>query len=114
MSKVLEKVVHNRLYSFLINNSILYEKQYGFRPKRSTIDAITEFTAGILRSLDRKKQCLSIYLDLSKAFDTINHSILLSKLKYYEIKGKPLEWFWSYLEQRKQFVSHLFSQPPTT
>ena len=113
MSKVLEKVVHNRLYSFLIKNSILYDKQYGFRPKRSTIDAITEFTAGILPSLDRKKQCLSIYLDLSKAFDTINHSILLNKLKYYGIRGKPLEWFRSYLEQRKQYVSYLGVQSTT-
>ena len=113
MSKVLEKVVHNRLYSFLIKNSILYDKQYGFRPKRSTIDAITEFTAGILPSLDRKKQCLSIYLDLSKAFDTINHSILLNKLKYYGIRGKPLEWFRSYLQQRKQYVSYLGVQSTT-
>ena len=61
MSKVLEKVVHNRLYYFLITNSILYDKQYGFRPKRSTIDAITEFTAGILPSLDIKKQCYLVY-----------------------------------------------------
>ena len=62
MSKVLEKVVHNRLYSFLIKNSILYDKQYGFRPKRSTIDATTEFTAGILPSLDRKK---TMFVNLS-------------------------------------------------
>ena len=68
--------------------------------------------AGIFPSLDRNKQCLSIYLDLSKAFDIINHSILLNKLKY-GIRGKPLEWFSSYVEQRKQYVSYLGVQSTT-
>ena len=86
--------------------------KYGFRPKRSTIDAITEFTTKILPSINKKNQYFSIYLELSKAFDTINHSILL-KLKYYGIIGEPLEWFRSYLEQRKQYVSCLGVQSTT-
>ncbi len=97
VSKVLEKVVHKRLYSYLIRNKILYDKQYGFRPKRSTINAITDFTADVLPSLDGRLKCLSVYLDLSKAFDTINHGILMDKLQYYGIRGKVLEWFKSYL-----------------
>ncbi len=107
ISKVLEKVVHRRLYSFLEKNKILYEKQYGFRPARSTIDAITEFNADVLPSLDRKKKCVSVYLDLSKAFDTINHKILLMKLSHYGIRGQALEWFRSYLYRRRQYVSYM-------
>ncbi len=112
VSKVLEKVVHKRLFSFLLKHNILYDKQYGFRPKRSTIDAITEFTADILPSLDGKQKCLSVYLDLSKAFDTINHDILLNKLEYYGLRGRALEWFRSYLSQRRQYVSYLGVNSP--
>jgi hypothetical protein len=106
ISKLLEKVVHRRLYSFLEKCNILNDKQYGFRPARSTIDAITEFTSDLLPALDNKQKCLGVYLDLSKAFDTINHQILLKKLDYYGIRGKALEWFKSYLNQRRQYVCY--------
>ena len=106
LSKVLEKVVYKRLYSFLTHNKILYDRQYGFRPARSTIDAITEFTTDVLPCLDKKEKCISVYLDLSKAFDTINHNIMLSKLEYYGIRGKALEWFKSYLANRRQYVDY--------
>ncbi len=106
ISKILEKVVHKRLYSFIEKHDILYDRQYGFRPEHSTIDAITDFMADVLPSLDRKQHCLSVYLDLSKAFDTINHKLLLMKLNYYGIRGRALEWFRSYLKQRRQYVSY--------
>ena len=90
ISKVLEKVVHKKLYSFLTRCDILCDKQYGFRPNRSTIDAVTDLTYDVLSSLERNDMCFSVYLDLSKTFDTINHKILLNKIEYYGIRGRTL------------------------
>ena len=106
ISKILERVVHCRLYSFLTRYNILYDSQYGFRNKHSTINAITEFTNDIMSSFDMKHTSLAVYLDLSKAFDTIDHSILLKKMAHYGIRGKTLEWFKSYLNQRVQYVTY--------
>ena len=105
MSKILEKVVHKRLYSFLTLNNIFTDNQYGFRPNRSTIDAITDFTSDLLPKLDKREYGIGVFLDLSKAFDTINHRILLDKLHHYGIRGIALEWFKSYLNNRQQYVS---------
>ena len=113
ISKILEKVVHKRLYSFMTKCNILYDRQYGFRPKRSTTDAIVEFMSDVLPSLDNKGSCLSVFLDLSKAFDTINHSILLNKLEHYGVRGLALGWFRSYLEQRRQYVNYRDVQSTT-
>jgi hypothetical protein len=106
ISKVLEKVIHKRMYAFLVKHDILYSNQFGFRPKHSTIDAIVTFTCDALRGIDNKASCLSVYLDLSKTFDTINHDILLKKLNHYGIRGVALRWFKSYLSQRTQYVSY--------
>ena len=70
------------------------------KPKRSTIDALTEFVSKALPALDNSSNCLAVYLDLSKAFDTIKHSVLIDKLEHYGVQGKALDWFRSYLEQR--------------
>ena len=104
MSKIFEKVVFIQLYDYLTKNKLLYDSQYGFRKLHSTELAALEFTDKIILNLDEGKLPLAIYLDLSKAFDTIDHSILISKLKYYGVRGMSLYWFESYLSNRKQYV----------
>lgn len=104
ISKIMEKVMHKRLFSFLTKFNILHSKQFGFQPKHSTADAISKFVHDVLHSLDESNPCLSVYLDLSKAFDTIDHDILIRKLTYYGIRGTPLKWFSSYLKNRKHYV----------
>lgn len=104
LSKLLEKVVHKRLYNFIKEK--LYKSQYGFRSSHSTINAITEFIADVLEGFDQKEMTLGVFLDLSKAFDTIDHTILLYKLEHYGIRGIALQWFKSYLSQRQQYVQY--------
>ncbi len=106
MSKILEKIIHHRLYKFCQAKGILYNKQYGFRPNHSTIHAITDFVANIMRAIENNQFTVSVLLDLSKAFDTIDHNILLSKLSHYGIRGVALEWFRSYLSERTQYVAY--------
>ena len=104
MSKILEKVMHKRLYSFMCMQDSIYSHQYGFRPKHSTGHAITELVDHINDSFDKNESVISVFLDLSKAFDLIDHSILLYKLKHYGVRGVALDWFRSYLNDRSQFV----------
>ena len=106
LSKVLEKIVHKRLYNYAQSHNILFESQYGFRNKRSTINAVTEFVLKTLSNIDEGKLTVSLFLDLSKAFDTINHDILLYKLHHYGIRGTALAWFDSYLKNRTHYVSY--------
>ena len=95
-SKILEKLVHKTLYSFCENNKILYNNQYDFWPN-STIDAVSKFTANIVSSLESNMITYAMFLDLSKAFDTIDHDILLRNLHFYGVRGAALEWFRNYL-----------------
>ena len=102
LSKVLEKVMCNRLIKFLDQNDILYEKQFGFRSKHSTVDEVLEITENIRSGTD--EEFTSIMLDVRKAFDTINHYRFLKKLSQCPVGGIVNKWFQSYLRNRKQAV----------
>ena len=103
-SKVLEKIVYKRLVSFLIRQNFFHKNQFGFRKKCSTSHA-TRLFAEIITAAFEKKQCIFvIFLDFSKAVDTIDHKILLQKLMHYGARGLPLEWFSSCLNDRTQQV----------
>jgi hypothetical protein len=103
-SKVLEKIVFLRLMDYLETNSILSNKQYGFRPKHSTYHPMLNLTNKAFSALNNKKHLLLIFCDLKKAFDTVNIEILLNKLKKIGIQGTELNWFKSYLTDRWQYV----------
>ena len=100
VSKVLEKIIYVRLYSYLEKNNILLPSQYGFHSKCSCEQVITELVGYVLQSKNHNKQSTSIYLDLSKAFDTLDHNIFLTKLDSYGIRGIANSWFKSYLKDR--------------
>ena len=102
-SKIFEKVVFNRVYGYFEKLGILSKYQFGFRDKHSTIDALVELTEKIRHS-GKENAINSFFLDLKKAFDTINHNLLLKKLERYGIRGKCLMWFESYLRNRRQRV----------
>lgn len=106
LSKIYEKVMYNRLMDFLEKEKILYEKQFGFRKKHSTHMALMLLMDKLINSLEKGEFIVGVFLDFSKAFDTVDHSILLSKLHHYGIRGVANDWFKSYLSDRKQYVTY--------
>ena len=104
ISKVLEKIIYKRTYGFLCSTGQLYQSQYGFRTGHSCENAISELVGTIAKNKEQKKSTVGVFIDLSKAFDTLNHSMLLQKMERYVIRGCAFKWFTSYLNERKMRV----------
>ena len=107
INKIIEKIVFTRLCNFLEKHKCLYDLQFGFRTKHSTNHALIDITENIRQSLDNKHIACGIFVDLQKAFDIVNHDILIKKLSHYGIRGIANNWISSYLRQRSQFVTIL-------
>ena len=105
INKIFEKLVYSRLSSFLNLQNCIYELQFGFRAKHSTNHALLSLTEIIKFALDNSNFACGIFIDLQKAFDTVDHEILLRKLEYYGSRGVANNWVKSYLSNRQQFVS---------
>ena len=104
ISKLLERVVYKRTFQFVTDTGQLYDSQYGFRKNHSCNDAISELLGEILHNLENNQFTVAIYINLSKAFDTLQHSVILKKLECYGIRGKCLEWFTNYFKERYMSV----------
>ena len=103
-SKILELITHNRLYSYLVNEKILYSKQFDFEKGPSTGHAIAQLADQIHESIENDNYTLRVFIDLFKSFDTIDHAILFKRLENYGIKGTNLASFRSYLTVRKKYI----------
>ena len=105
-SKILERLMYNRLISFINKHNLLFNFQFGFREGHSTNLALIYLVDKISNSLDMGEYVLGLFLDFTKAFDTVNHDIFLQKLEHLGIRGISLNWFKSYLSNRSQYVDY--------
>ena len=107
LSKLLEKIVAKQMMGYINKNSILYDLQFGFRKGHNTTQPVLHFLDKIQTALNKDipEYTAAVFLDLKKAFDTANHSILLKKMEHYGFRGLALDWFTNYLSNRKIFVS---------
>ena len=104
LGKLMEKIIFKYLYNYLEQHDILTNYQSGFRPKDSTVNQLLEIYRVIIENLDKGKDIKFIFCDISKAFDKVWHEGLLYKLRKYGINGSIINWFTSYLTNRKQRV----------
>jgi hypothetical protein len=113
LSKLLERIVYHQVYNYLQEHKLLASQQFGFRSKLSTTIALAHFTEQILDNLDHRKITGAVSIDLRKAFDTVDHTILLEKLKTIGFTSSVLDWFCSYLSNRTQvtMINSSMSQP---
>ena len=104
-SKIFEKVIYTRMYDYLMKNNLIYKRQFGFRNNHSTNHALISLSENIKSNLDSGQFSAGIFIDLQKAFDTVNHEILCEKLLHYGFRGIPQKLLESFLANRKQYVS---------
>ena len=110
VSKIFEKIMYNRVTTFLEMFQILHGNQYGFRKKSSTHVALLTFIDKVIQAIENGEYAIGVFLDFSKPFDTIDHKILLDKLDHYGIRGCALSWFRSWLSHRFQYATYNGSQ----
>ena len=103
-SKIMEKTMYNRIYSYLTKYSILYAYQFGFQENRSTYMAIICMLEKLVNALENGEFGIGVFIDFRKAFDTVDHGIILEKLYYYGIRGSAHDWMKSYLSNREQYL----------
>ena len=104
VSKILEKIMHKRVYSFLDRNEFFFHNQFGFRAKHSTELATSLLIDRVCNALNKNMKAMTIFLDMSKAFDCVDLNLLMQKLHNYGIRGQAYSWFYSYLHGRSQKV----------
>lgn len=104
-----------RLTAFLNSNDTLYDYQFGFRKHHNTTDALITITDRLYKCIDNGKYALTLFIDLKKEFDTVNHELLIKKLDHYGITGPTLNWIYDYLQNRSQYteVNGYASKPDT-
>lgn len=103
-SKIFETVIHTRLTSFFESNSVISHQQNGFRKNKGTMDTVGKFLQNIVQGLEKNNHVIGIFCDLAKAFDCVDHKILLEKLEFYGIRGTALKLIQSYMTKRIQHV----------
>ena len=106
LSKLIERLMYNRLIQYINENKLLYKYQFGFQTGKSTHMTLIVLLDKISEALERGECVIGVFLDFSKAFDTVDHSILLKKMHKYGIQGLALRWFEDYLYNRKQYVTY--------
>ncbi|KAJ8715418.1 hypothetical protein PYW07_009900 [Mythimna separata] len=104
LSKIFEKLIKNRLFRHFNLNRVINRRQFGYMNNVGTLDAIDTLINDVVTKLNDKKKVAGIYLDLSSAFDLVNHDLLLAKLEHYGVRGSALQLIKSYLHNRKMFV----------
>ena len=112
LTQIFEKLVYKQLINYIEKHDILFQFQFGFRKGHSTAQAVSEIADNLREAIDNNLYTCGVFIDFSKAFDTVNHEILLKKLESYGIRGMPLKWLTSYLNNRQQYVAIGHTESP--